>query len=85
MAAAAAESDAHYVPHDVFDETTNTAIVGLGSGLFIAAIRNAMSKRNVGAMSVFTRGAPIIGICGMPPVFTPLACRRSLGLANLLC
>jgi hypothetical protein len=54
-----------YVPHDVLDETAKTSLVGLGSGFFIAAIQNAMSRRNVGALSVFTRGAPIIGICGM--------------------
>lgn len=54
-----------YVPHDVLDETAKTSLVGLGSGFFIAAVQNAMSRRNVGALSVFTRGAPIIGICGM--------------------
>lgn len=58
------EPEQPYKPHDVLDETAKTALVGLGSGFFLAAIRNAMSKRNVGAMSVFTRGAPIIGICG---------------------
>ena len=56
--------EAHYEPHDVLDETTKTGVVGLGAGFFIAAVRNAMSKRNVGAMGVFTRGAPVIGICG---------------------
>ncbi|TFB06697.1 hypothetical protein CCMA1212_000336 [Trichoderma ghanense] len=56
-----------YVPHDVLDETAKTSLVGLGSGIFIAAIQNALSKRNVGAMSVFTRGAPIIGICAAGP------------------
>ncbi|KAL6811676.1 hypothetical protein V8C40DRAFT_257848 [Trichoderma camerunense] len=56
-----------YVPHDVLDETAKTSLVGLGSGFFIAAIQNALSKRNVGAMSVFTRGAPIIGICAAGP------------------
>lgn len=61
-------SDKPYVPHDVLDETSKTALVGLGSGFFVAAINNALSKRNVGAMSVFTRGGPIIGICGtLPP------------------
>lgn len=54
-----------YVPHDVLDETAKTSLVGLGSGFFIAAVQNALSRRNVGALSVFTRGAPIIGICGM--------------------
>lgn len=71
--AAAVESDAPYVPHDVFDETANTALLGLCSGLFIAAIRNAMSKRNVGTMSVFTRGAPIMGICGALAMSPPVA------------
>ncbi|KAH6606201.1 mitochondrial import inner membrane translocase subunit tim17 family [Trichoderma cornu-damae] len=56
-----------YVPHDVIDETAKTSLVGLGSGVFIAAIQNALSKRNVGAMSVFTRGAPLIGICAAGP------------------
>lgn len=59
------ESEKPYAPHDVLDETAKTALVGLGGGFFLAAIRNAMSRRNVGAMGVFTRGAPIIGICGM--------------------
>ncbi|KYK54782.1 Mitochondrial import inner membrane translocase subunit Tim17 family protein [Drechmeria coniospora] len=59
--------DKPYVAHDVLDETAKTALVGLGSGFFLAAIRNAMSKRNVGAMSVFTRGGPIIGICAAGP------------------
>ncbi|KAM4057925.1 tim17/Tim22/Tim23/Pmp24 family protein [Hirsutella rhossiliensis] len=76
----AAESDAPYVPHDVFDETANTALIGLGSGLFIAAIRNAMSKRNVGAMSVFTRGAPIIGICTAGPAAYAFFSRTAMNL-----
>lgn len=54
-----------YVPHDVIDETTKTAVVGAASGLFVAAIRNAVARNNVGAFSVFTRGAPIIGLCSM--------------------
>lgn len=58
------QPEAPYVPHDVLDETAKTALVGLGSGFFLAAVRNAMSRRNVGAMGVFTRGAPIMGICG---------------------
>lgn len=68
-----------YVPHDVLDETTKTAIVGLGSGFFIAAIQNALSRRNVGAMGVFTRGAPVIGVCG-----TQLACHGCSANARVL-
>ncbi|KAK6448117.1 hypothetical protein FP744_10004367 [Trichoderma asperellum] len=67
-----------YVPHDVLDETAKTSLVGLGSGFFIAAVQNAMSRRNVGALSVFTRGAPIIGICGMD-FRTPEECAAGPG------
>ncbi|KOS17973.1 NADH-ubiquinone oxidoreductase 21.3 kDa subunit [Escovopsis weberi] len=64
---ALAEPEQPYVPHDVLDETAKTAVVGLGSGFFIAAIKNALAKGNVGAMGVFSRGAPIIGICAAGP------------------
>lgn len=64
QSAAVAPAAAPYVPHDVLDETTKAGVIGLGSGFFIAAIQNALSRRNVGTFSVFTRGAPIIGICG---------------------
>lgn len=76
------ESDKPYVPHDVLDETAKTALVGLGSGFFLAAIQNALSKRNVGAMSVFTRGAPVIGICGMERPETCVRARRQLAPAG---
>lgn len=62
---AAAVPDNAYHPHDVLDETAKTAIVGLGAGFFLAAIQNAMSKRNVGAFGVITRGSPLIGLAGM--------------------
>jgi hypothetical protein len=55
-----------YVAHDVIDEVTKAALIGTGSGLFIAALKNALSRQNVGAWSVFTRGAPLIGLCGTP-------------------
>jgi hypothetical protein len=54
-----------YAPHDVIGETSKTAVVGLASGFFIAAVQNALSRRNVGAFGVFTRGGTIIGISGM--------------------
>lgn len=56
-----AEAIKPYVPHDVFNESLKAGLLGLGSGFFLAAARTAMSRRNVGAMSVFTQGAPIIG------------------------
>ncbi|PMB70333.1 hypothetical protein BM221_002783 [Beauveria bassiana] len=63
--AAAAVLSSPYQPHDVLDETAKTAVVGLGAGFFLAAVQNALSKRNVGAFGVFSRGAPVIGLIGM--------------------
>ncbi|KJK87139.1 hypothetical protein H633G_08992 [Metarhizium anisopliae BRIP 53284] len=74
------ESDKPYSPHDVLDETAKTAVVGLGGGFFLAAIRNAMSKRNVGALGVFTRGAPIIGICAAGPAAYAFFSRTMMNL-----
>ena len=51
-----------FKPHDTLDETAKAGLVGGASGFFIASIRNALAKHNIGALSVFTRGAPIIGI-----------------------
>ncbi|QUC17157.1 uncharacterized protein UV8b_01398 [Ustilaginoidea virens] len=75
-----AEADRPYAPHDVLDETAKTAAVGLGSGLFLAAIRNAMSRRNVGAFAVFTRGAPVIGICAAAPAAYAFFSRTTMNL-----
>lgn len=54
-----------FKPYDVLDDTAKAGLVGGASGLFIASIRNALAKTNVGALSVFTRGAPIIGLASM--------------------
>jgi hypothetical protein len=59
--------DKIYVSHDTLAETIKTGCVGLGGGFVVAALQNALSKRNVGAMAVFTRGAPMMGFCGMFP------------------
>lgn len=56
------ESDKPYVPKDTLDDTLKAAVMGGAGGLFIAAVQNAMVQRNIGAFSVFTRGAPIIGL-----------------------
>lgn len=66
-----------YKPYDVIHETTQGALVGTGTGVFIAALYNALSKGNIGAMSAFTRGAPLIGIAGMSSSVCP-----GLGSAN---
>lgn len=47
-----------YVPHDVITETSKTALTGLGAGFFIAALRNATSRQNVGAWASSPAGPP---------------------------
>ncbi|PHH74255.1 hypothetical protein CDD80_3206 [Ophiocordyceps camponoti-rufipedis] len=61
------EADEPFVPHDVIGLSAQTGLMGAGAGLFIASIRNAMSRGNVGALSVFTRGGPIIGMAAAAP------------------
>ncbi|KAG5978805.1 hypothetical protein E4U55_005905 [Claviceps digitariae] len=76
------DSDAEkpYTPHDVIDETVKTAVVGLGAGVFIAAVRNAMSKRNLSAFSVISRGSPIIGMCAAGPAAYAFFSRSAMNL-----
>ncbi|PHH84112.1 hypothetical protein CDD83_2458 [Cordyceps sp. RAO-2017] len=69
-----------YKPHDVFDETLKTGLGGMGGGFFLAAVRNAMAKGNVGAMSVFTRGAPLIGLCTIGPASYAFFSRTMMNL-----
>jgi hypothetical protein len=61
-AAQSSPAEVPYVPRDTISETGKTAVIGFGSGLLAASIQNALSRRNVGAFGIFTRGAPIIGI-----------------------
>jgi hypothetical protein len=69
-----------YVPHDVIDEAGKTALLGFGSGLFIASVHNALSRRNLGALTVFTRGAPIIGLATAAPTAYTFFSRTSMNL-----
>jgi hypothetical protein len=65
------ESDKPYTPHDTINETSRAGLVGLASGLFIAATKNAVSRENLGALGIITRGSPIIGLSSMdstPPL-----------------
>lgn len=56
-----------YVPRDVFDDATKSAIVGGLTGLFAAGVRNALSRENVGVSGMVTRQAPLIGILTVAP------------------
>ncbi|KAM3556663.1 hypothetical protein MY1884_004942 [Beauveria asiatica] len=78
--AAAAVPDSPYQPHDVLDETAKTAVVGLGAGFFLAAVQNALSKRNVGAFGVFSRGAPVIGLVAASPAAYTFVSRTTMNL-----
>ncbi|ATY63814.1 NADH-ubiquinone oxidoreductase [Cordyceps militaris] len=77
---AAAGADNVYQAHDVLDETAKTAVVGLGAGFFMAAVQNALSKRNVGAFGVFSRGAPIIGLAAASPAAYTFVSRTVMNL-----
>ncbi|OAA73628.1 Mitochondrial import inner membrane translocase subunit Tim17 family protein [Cordyceps fumosorosea ARSEF 2679] len=72
--------DAAYHAHDVLDETSKTAVVGLGAGFFMAAVQNALSRRNVGAFGVFTRGAPVIGLAAAAPAAYTFVSRTTMNL-----
>ncbi|PHH60352.1 hypothetical protein CDD81_1837 [Ophiocordyceps australis] len=69
-----------FKPHDVIDGMIKTGLFGLGGGLYIVAVRNALSKRNVGVLSIFTRGAPIIGICAAGPAAYAFFSRTMMNL-----
>ncbi|KPM34229.1 hypothetical protein AK830_g12338 [Neonectria ditissima] len=69
-----------FQPYDTLSDTAKAGVVGGASGLFIASIRNALSKRNVGALSVFTRGAPIIGLATAAPAAYVFFSRSSMNL-----
>ncbi|KAG6063307.1 hypothetical protein E4U32_001408 [Claviceps aff. humidiphila group G2b] len=74
------ELDEPYHPHDVITETVKMASVGAGAGLFLAAIRMSMTQRNYGVFGIFTRGAPIIGMCAAAPAAYTFVSRASYNL-----
>ncbi|KAK7407979.1 hypothetical protein QQX98_009850 [Neonectria punicea] len=74
------EGEKAFQPYDTLSDTAKAGVVGGASGLFIASIRNALSKRNVGALSVFTRGAPIIGLATAAPAAYVFFSRSSMNL-----
>ncbi|TQV98232.1 hypothetical protein V2A60_008007 [Cordyceps javanica] len=77
---AAAGLETAYHAHDTLDETAKTAVVGLGAGFFMAAVQNALSKRNVGAFGIFSRGAPIIGLAAASPAAYTFVSRTTMNL-----
>ncbi|KAM5352064.1 hypothetical protein ACJ41O_004787 [Fusarium nematophilum] len=74
------EADTVFKPYDVLDDTAKAAVVGGASGLFISSVRNALAKTNVGALSVFTRGAPLIGLATAAPAAYVFFSRTAMNL-----
>lgn len=60
-----------YTPKDSIKEALNGSMITGAAGLFISSIQNSMTKRNVGAMAVFTRTGSTALIFGM----SSLVCR----------
>ncbi|CAM1503804.1 Fc.00g013950.m01.CDS01 [Cosmosporella sp. VM-42] len=77
---AAHGAEVPFKAHDTLDETAKAAIVGGVSGLFIASVRNALAKGNIGALSVFTKGAPIIGLASAAPAAYVFVSRTAMNL-----
>lgn len=58
-----------YQPRDAVGEGIRCGAIGAGSGLFMAALRNSLERRQLGVMTVFTRARNLIGVPGeSPPV-----------------
>ncbi|KAI5466825.1 hypothetical protein BGZ63DRAFT_398454 [Mariannaea sp. PMI_226] len=74
------EGENVYKPFDTLNDSAKAGLVGGASGLFIASIRNALAKRNIGALSVFTRGAPIIGLATAAPTAYVFFSRSAMNL-----
>ncbi|KAM0552015.1 hypothetical protein ACHAPJ_008125 [Fusarium lateritium] len=74
------QADTYFKPHDVLDDTAKAGVVGGLSGLFLSSIKNALARHNVGILSVFTRGAPIIGIGAAAPAAYVFFSRTSMNL-----
>ncbi|KAL2210791.1 Tim17/Tim22/Tim23 family protein [Sarocladium strictum] len=81
-AAQSTPAEVPYVPRDTISETGKTAVIGFGSGLLAASIQNALSRRNVGAFGIFTRGAPIIGIATFAPAAYTFVSRTTMNLQD---
>jgi hypothetical protein len=52
-------------PRDAVGTALRAGVLGAGGGFFLSAVMNALSKKNVGAMGVFTRTGGAILTLGM--------------------
>ena len=61
----ASEDNKTYVPKDAVGLAIESTLVMGAAGLTIAAIQNTLTRQNVTAWGVFTRGGGIIAIFGV--------------------
>lgn len=63
MASPTIKSEAFH-KSDAIKEGIKCGLIGGGSGLFLSATMNSLSRKNIGVMTVFTRTGHLIGFSG---------------------
>ena len=61
----ASEDEATYKPKDAIGRAIESTLVMGAAGLAISAIQTSLTKENIGALGVFTRGGGIIAVFGL--------------------
>lgn len=59
------EDEATYKPKDAVEIAIESTLITGAAGLAVAAIQNTLTKQNVSAWGVFTRGGGIIAMFGV--------------------
>jgi hypothetical protein len=62
-----ASGDDQYHPKDTIKASINGTLITGAAGLAVAAIQNTLTKRNVNAWGVISRGGGTIAVFGMIP------------------
>ena len=60
-----AEESEQYQPKDTLKETFDATVLGTAVGFGASAVQNVLTKRNVGAMGVFSRTGGTIATFGI--------------------
>lgn len=60
-----ASNEEIYQPKDAIGRSFQSALALGGAGLLISAVRNTLTRQNVGAWGVITRSGGIIGTFGL--------------------
>ena len=59
------EDEATYKPKDAVEIAIESTLIAGAAGLAVAAIQNTLTKQNVSAWGVFTRGGGVIAMFGV--------------------